>query len=199
MEFLEVAKSRYTTKKYDASKKVSAVDIEKIKEILQYSPSSINSQPWKFTIVGDQEVKEKLGKASYFNEEKLVEGSHVVVFSVVDDLAKFEGKMESYLAEGAVWYYNNFLKPQGEEKIKTWMSEQVYLAVGYFLSAIASMDIDSTPMEGIENDKYKEILGLEGYQPLVAVMIGYRDEEDGNQPSKTSKQRLEMQEVVELV
>ncbi|ANQ50678.1 NAD(P)H-dependent oxidoreductase [Flammeovirga sp. MY04] len=199
MEFIDIAKSRYTTKKYDASKKVSEADIERIKEILQYSPSSINSQPWKFTIVGNQELKEKLGKASYFNEEKLVEGSHVVVFSVVESAAKFEENMESYLAEGAVWYYNNFLKPQGDEKVQNWMSEQVYLAIGYFLSAIASMNIDSTPMEGIENDKYKEILGLDGYQPLVAVMIGYRDEEDGNQPAKTAKSRLELDSVVEVL
>ncbi|OHX67468.1 NAD(P)H-dependent oxidoreductase [Flammeovirga pacifica] len=199
MEFIDIAKSRYTTKKYDASKKVSATDIETIKEILQYSPSSINSQPWKFTIVGSQDIKEKLGKASFFNEEKLVEGSHVVVFSAVDNLANFEGKMDSYLAEGAIGYYNNFLKPQGEEAIKTWMSKQVYLSIGYFLSAIASMGIDSTPMEGIENDKYKEILGLDGYQPLVAVMIGYRDEKDGNQPINTAKSRLDLDSVVEVL
>ena len=43
MEFIELAKSRYTTKQYDANKKISNSDIEKLKELLQYSPSSINS------------------------------------------------------------------------------------------------------------------------------------------------------------
>ncbi|NLR94689.1 MULTISPECIES: nitroreductase family protein [Flammeovirga] len=199
MEFIDIAKSRYTTKKYDPSKKVSDSDIQKLKEILQLSPSSINSQPWKFTIVGNQELKEKLAEASYFNAPKLIEGSHVVVFSAIDDVEKFEKDINDYLPEGAVGYFNNFLKPQGEEKIKNWFSDQVYLSIGYFLSAVGSMGIDSTPMEGIEQDKYKEILGLEGYQPLVAVMIGYRDAEDGNQPSKNPKSRLNLKEVVEVI
>lgn len=199
MEFIEVAKSRYTTKKYDASKKVSAENVEKLKDILRYSPSSINSQPWKFTIVESQEIKEKLAEASYFNAPKVIDGSHVVVFSAMDDVDKFEKDINDYLPEGAVGYFNNFLKPQGENKIKNWFSDQVYLSIGYFLSAVASMGIDSTPMEGIETDKYKEILGLDGYQPLVAVMIGYRDEEDGNQPAKNPKSRLKLEDVVEVI
>ncbi|MBB6462743.1 nitroreductase family protein [Flammeovirga kamogawensis] len=198
MEFIEVAKSRYTTKKYDASKKVSDSDLEKLKEILRLSPSSINSQPWKFTIVGNQELKEKLAEASYFNAPKLKDGSHVVVFSAVDNVDKFEKDINEYLPEGAVGYFNTMLKPQGEDVIKNWFSDQVYLSIGYFLSAVGAMGIDSTPMEGIDRAKYKEILGLEGYQPLVAVMIGYRDEEDGNQPSNNPKSRLDINEIVEV-
>ena len=38
---------RYTTKKYDASKRISSEELAIIKEALRLSPSSINSQPWK--------------------------------------------------------------------------------------------------------------------------------------------------------
>ncbi|AZQ64326.1 NAD(P)H-dependent oxidoreductase [Flammeovirga pectinis] len=199
MEFIEVAKSRYTTKKYDASKKVSATDLEKLKEILRLSPSSINSQPWKFTIVESQALKDKLAEASYFNAEKVRDGSHLVVFSAVDNVDKFESDINEYLPEGAVGYFNSMLKPQGEDVIKNWFSDQVYLSIGYFLSAVGAMGIDSTPMEGIDRAKYKEILGLEGYQPLVAVMIGYRDDKDGNQPSNNPKSRLDIKDIVEVV
>ena len=44
MKFLNVLENRYTTKKYDASKKVSESDILELMEALRLSPSSINSQ-----------------------------------------------------------------------------------------------------------------------------------------------------------
>ena len=54
MKFLELAQTRYTTKRYEAGKKVSDQQIKGLQEILRLSPSSINSQPWKFTFVGDE-------------------------------------------------------------------------------------------------------------------------------------------------
>lgn len=66
-----------------------------------------------------------------------------------------------------------------------------------FLAACASMDIDATPMEGIFPEQYDQILGIEkGYKTLCAVLIGYRDEKDENQPSKTPKQRLEFNKII---
>ena len=63
MSFLDLAKNRYTTKTY-SDKKIDENKIEELKEILRLSPSSINSQPWHFTFVGNPEVKEKLAKVS---------------------------------------------------------------------------------------------------------------------------------------
>ena len=59
MNFLDLAKPRYATKKYDTAKQISKEQIEELKEILRLSPSSINSQPWKFTFVTDEAVKKK--------------------------------------------------------------------------------------------------------------------------------------------
>lgn len=70
MKFLELAQTRYTTKRYDAGKKVSDQQIKELQEILRLSPSSINSQPWKFTFVGDESLKKQLASVSFFNEEK---------------------------------------------------------------------------------------------------------------------------------
>ncbi len=43
MSFIKSMKNRYTTKKYDNTKKIDAEKIQELKEILQLSPSSINS------------------------------------------------------------------------------------------------------------------------------------------------------------
>lgn len=45
MDIVSVALKRYSTKAFDPSKKLTAEEADKIKTLLQYSPSSTNSQP----------------------------------------------------------------------------------------------------------------------------------------------------------
>ncbi|GIJ94809.1 oxygen-insensitive NAD(P)H-dependent nitroreductase NfsB [Capnocytophaga stomatis] len=195
MNFLDLAKNRYTTKVYQG-KKISEEKIENLKEILRLAPSSINSQPWRFIFVSDENKKQELAKVSFFNEPKINNASHLVVFLGFDNLEKFESQIQKYLLEGQINYYFQNVKPKGKEAIKKWLHRQVYISLGYFLSACASMDIDSTPMEGIQLEKYDEILKQDGYKTLFAVAIGYRDPNDSNQPSKNPKSRLPLEEIV---
>lgn len=90
MSFLDLAKSRYTTKRYNANDKIADEKIQQLKEILRLSPSSINSQPWQFIFVSDEKTKQDLASVSFFNEQKINEASHLVVFSTIDSLEKFE-------------------------------------------------------------------------------------------------------------
>jgi nitroreductase/dihydropteridine reductase len=117
----------------------------------------------------------------------------------MDNIEQFEEQIRQSLPEGAIGYYNNFLKPLPETEIKSWFQHQVYLALGFFLSACASMEIDSTPMEGIKGKEYDKILQLNGYKTLFAVAIGYRSIDDANQPSVNPKSRLELEKVIHSV
>lgn len=197
MNFLDLAKSRYTTKSYNPNKRISEETITELKEILSLSPSSINSQPWKFIFISDEKLKSELAGVSYFNQQKINDASHLVVFSVIDDIQLFENQIRQNLPEGSVNYYNQFLKPKPESEIKSWLEHQVYLSLGFFLSACASMDIDSSPMEGIKNEEYDKILQLDGYKSLFAVAIGYRNPEDFNQPSIKAKSRLSLEQTIQ--
>ncbi len=199
MNFLDIARNRYTTKRYDPSGKIAEEAIEQLKEILLLSPSSINSQPWQFTFISDEKRKVALSKVSFHNEEKVRDASHVIVFSVIEKVEDFENWNLSRLPERSVSYYHRMVKPKGETEIKSWMSHQVYLALGFFLSACATMGIDSTPMEGIEAEEYDRILQQKGYKTLFGVAIGYRDREDANQPSITPKFRLDKENVIRTI
>jgi len=196
MSFLEQMKKRYTVKKYDPQGKISAEQISELKEILNLSPSSINSQPWNFIFVNKPELKEQLGEASYFNKEKVLQSSHLVVFQVLKNPEDFEKQIEENLPEGSVNYYRNMVKPHGEASVKAWMGHQVYLSLGVLLSACAAMGIDSTPMEGIEPEKYDKILKNDSYETLFAVALGKRDENDTNHPATTPKRRLKSEMVI---
>ncbi|WP_267404288.1 MULTISPECIES: nitroreductase family protein [unclassified Chryseobacterium] len=197
MSFLEKMKSRYTVKKYNPQGIISEEKIQQLKEILQLSPSSINSQPWNFVFVNNHsEVREQLAEASYWNKEKVLDSSHLVVFRVLKNPEDFEKQIEGNLPEGSINYYKNFVKSKGNDAVKSWLKHQVYLSLGVFLSACAEMGIDSTPMEGIENAQYDLILNNKNYETLFAVSIGERSEQDSNQPKITPKSRLKSETVI---
>ncbi|WP_336961409.1 nitroreductase family protein [Chryseobacterium contaminans] len=196
MNFLDKMKARYTVKKYNPQGNISEEKISQLKEILNLSPSSINSQPWNFVFVNDPILKKQLAEKSYFNKEKVLDCSHLIVFQVLKNIENFEKQIEENLPEGAVNYYQTMVKPKGEEAIKAWLGHQVYLSLGVLLSACAAMGIDSTPMEGIEPESYDVILNNEKYETLFAVAIGERDETDANQPKFNPKKRLKAEKVI---
>lgn len=199
MSFIKSIQHRYTTKIYDNSRKIEVSKIEELKEILRMSPSSINSQPWKFIFISDTTIKNKLADASFFNGEKIKNCDTLVVFSRINNIQLFEHQIKETLPKSAVDFYNHSLKQQSDEQKIAWFDKQVYLALGIFLSACAEMEIDSTPMEGIDLEKYDNIIGSNDYHSLAAVAIGYRDINDFNQVEKTPKLRRPINQVVEAI
>lgn len=197
--FLDKMQKRYTVKKYNPNGKISSEIIKELESILHLSPSSINSQPWKFTFVTDGSVKSQLAEASFINKEKINDSSLLVVFQVLNNVEDFEARIHKNLPESSVAYYDRMIKSNGENYTKSWMAHQVYLALGILLSACAQMDIDSTPMEGIEPEKYDAILNSEKYSTLFSVAIGVRDDNDANQPKLRAKSRLSFEDVVDVI
>lgn len=199
MNFLDLAKRRYATKKYDAAQKISTEKIETLKEIIRLSPSSINSQPWKFTFVTDESLKKQLAAQSYMNENSINAVGLLVVFSVMEDIEDFEKHNISVLPEGWIAFYEQMVKSNGDAATKSWMENQVYLSLGYFLSACISMGLDATPMEGIDRKAYKELLPQNGYNPLFAATVGYADASDTMHPDVLPKSRFEQSEIIQSI
>ena len=196
MNFLEIAQKRYTAKAY-RNEKISEAKIKELAEILRLAPSSVNSQPWKFAIIGDEALKADLAGHSFFNEQKIKEASHLVVFFAKDNVAEFEENFKKVAPQPILEFYAG-MKAGDEKNAKTWFQKQVYISLGFFLAACGVEGIDATPMEGIDTDYYSEKLQVEGYKAVLAVAVGYHSEADSNHPSKTPKRRLPLDEVVEI-
>lgn len=64
--------------------------------------------------------------------------------------------------------------------IDRWASNQVYIALGTFLTAAALLSVDTCPIEGFSPADYDRILELESspYRSCVVCAAGYRDPED---------------------
>ena len=196
MSFLEIAQKRYATKAY-RNEKISEAKIKELAEILRLAPSSVNSQPWKFAIIGDEALKADLAGHSFFNEQKIKEASHLVVFFAKDNVAEFEENFKKVAPQPILEFYAG-MKAGDEKNAKTWFQKQVYISLGFFLAACGVEGIDATPMEGIDTAYYSEKLQVEGYKAVLAVAVGYHSEADSNHPSKTPKRRLPLDEVVEI-
>ena len=67
MDIISVALKRHSTKAFDASKKLTPEQAEQIKTLLQYSPSSTNSQPWHFIVASTEEGKARVAKSAADN------------------------------------------------------------------------------------------------------------------------------------
>lgn len=196
MNFLKAMQQRYTTKSYNGDKSLSKATIKELKEVLRLSPSSINSQPWEFVFVSNPETKEALSKVSQHNTEKVLNCATVVVFRSIDNLSLFADELENRLPAYAWGFYKSYADTHKEEEVKLWMQKQLYISLGVFLSACATIGVDATPMEGIEPDSYDKIVGNSNFKTAFAVAIGVRDQNDFNQPSKQPKTRKDVANVV---
>ena len=77
--------ARKTVKLYDSAKRIPADQIAEIYEALRLSPSSINSQPWKFIVIESENAKERLETtfANKFqvNQKHAKDASHIILFA----------------------------------------------------------------------------------------------------------------------
>lgn len=191
--FIENAKWRYATKKFDSNKKISENDLEFLKEAIQLSSSSYGLQPYKIIIVENPELRAQLQPASW-GQSQIIDASHLLVFA--NEVNVGDTQIDAYFNNltqtrniplEAVQGYMDFMKSNinalPEAKRNTWTSKQTYLALGNLLAAAAELKIDVTPMEGFVPEQYNEILGLDklGLNASLVATIGYRHDEDETQ------------------
>lgn len=207
---------RYTTKKYDPSKRVSQEDLDVIYEAIRLSASSINSQPWKFIVIESDEAKQRMhdtfANKFQFNQPHIKAGSHVILFAhnpryTREDYAKVVDKgiadnrikaQEREQAFGGFAFADLNTDEAGNNG--AWTKSQTYLALGNTLHVLARLGIDSTTMEGVDSEMIGEVFAkeLDGYQCEVALVIGYHHtEEDYNAP--LPKSRLAQEQVLQVL
>lgn len=184
---LQQLRWRYATKAFDPAKKISDTDWATIEQALILTPTSYGFQPYRFVVVTDPAVREKLVPLSW-GQRQVADASHFVVFAAKASVN--EADIDYYLAHVAkvrgtpVENLAGFKKallgdivhgPRGKQQLE-WSTRQCYIALGNLMTSAALLGIDVCPMEGIDPSKYDEVLGLpaKGYNTAVAAAVGYR-------------------------
>jgi nitroreductase/dihydropteridine reductase len=189
MDLLKSLEWRYATKKMNGDK-VPQDKLERILEATRLAPSSYGLTPYHVIVVEDQKLKEELQGAAY-GQTQLVDSSAVLVFATWDDVT--EESVDIYIQETArqrgissdmLGEFSGMIKGSlsymnKEQKI-AWAQRQAYIGLGFALTAAATEEVDSTPMEGFNPSEVNRILGLQelGLMSVVLLPLGYRDSEN---------------------
>ena len=187
MELLEQLHWRYATKKMDPTKTVSQEKVDRIVEAVRLAPTSSGLQPYEVFVVTNADVREKI-KAIAWNQAQITDGSHLLVFAAWDnytaerinsmfDLTNAERGTTN---EGWENYRQMLLSKypvRSAEVNFQHAARQAYIGLGTALAAAAMEEVDSTPMEGFDNEALDEILNLgsKGLKSVAIMPLGYRE------------------------
>ncbi|WP_044339802.1 NAD(P)H-dependent oxidoreductase [Rossellomorea aquimaris] len=196
-DILDAYHFRHATKEFDPNKKVSDDDFRFIMETGRLSPSSFGFEPWRFVVIQNPELREKIKNTAWGAYGKLPESSHFVVilartkkdtkydsqylqdhFKNVKNLP--EDHMAKYLEKIEQFQKVDFDLLEGDRPLYDWAGKQTYLALGNMMTAAAQIGVDSCPIEGFDIGKMNELLDEEGlledgrFSISVMVAFGYR-------------------------
>ncbi len=206
---LEALNSRYAVKIFDKNKKVSAEDIHTILESARLSPSSSGTEMWKFIVVENPEVRARLLAVSE-NQPKVTDASHLIVLTYRTDAlenmikerlertAKIQNQEVSDLGGLKKVLEGGLAKHQNAGDLSAWLKAQTYIPLGIMIETASLLGVDNCAMEGFDNDKVDEILGLKekNLKSVTMLALGYRGEDPAaNRP----KVRREFGDVVEFI
>lgn len=191
MDIIEALEWRYAVKKFDASKKVSEEQIDRIVKGLQLTPTSMGLQLMRFLVITDDQMKKEITPIA-FNQRQVEDCSHLVVLCRKSSVS--ENDIESFVNQTAKTReidvksetMINFEKMLSgslnlpESQQKAWMENQVYIALGNLMTLCAAENVDTCPMEGFDRRRLDEYLKLEedGLNSVVMCPIGYRSNSD---------------------
>lgn len=188
---LEQLTWRYATKRFDAARKIPTQAWNALEQSLVLTPSSFGLQPWRFLVIQDPALRQKLLPLSW-GQTQVVEASHFVVFTALKKVdpthvrrfIELTAQTRQTPVEALKGYQDlmtGFVsRPETAFNAQEWAARQVYIALGQFMATCAMLGIDACPMEGIDPAKYDEVLSLpqDGYATVVACAVGYRAPDD---------------------
>ena len=213
MDLLNIAQSRYTTKAYNPEKKIPQQQFEALLEVLRFTPSSINIQPWHFLVADNDAAKQRIAKSLVgryaYNAPKVLDSSHTIVFCTRTDISedyldtllqndeqsgrfKYE-KAKQGQKDSRIGYVNFYRDEKGD--LQGWMENQTFIALGHLLLAAGIEGIDATPIGGFdENILNTEFdLASKGLKSSVIMTLGYRSDNDFN--AQLPKSRLPAEQI----
>ncbi|NMF06963.1 NAD(P)H-dependent oxidoreductase [Clostridium beijerinckii] len=208
-EIIDAFQFRHACKQFDPTKTVSEEDFNTILEAGRLSPSSFGFEPWKFLVVQNKSLKEKLFPVSWGAQNSFNGASHFIILlarkkvdtiynseyitkimSEVQNLPEDVANQRKSAFES--FEKNDFNLLESDRAIFDWASKQTYIALANMLTAAAFLKIDSCPIEGFNIEKVEEILKNEGildtehFGVSVMASFGYRAKE----PHEKTRQPL---------
>lgn len=207
---LDIFRRRVSTRHYDPARKISAEDFAAILDFGRLSPSSVGSEPWKFLVIQNQGLREKIKPVAWGMQSSITEASHLVIL-LAKKHARYDTPFFSELMDrrgftpeqraAALERYRSFqihdiAIADDERALFDWASKQSYIALANMLTGAAMLGIDSCPIEGMNYAAVEHILAQAGlldpaeYGVSVAATFGYRDRDIQPKPRRDAAETV---------
>ncbi|SHF05882.1 NAD(P)H-dependent oxidoreductase [Alkalibacter saccharofermentans] len=213
---INLYQNRYTCKGFDPEKRVSDEDFNAIIEAGRLAPSSMGFEPWKFVLINNEDVKEKIKPHAWGGEKSLEGASHFLVIltrspkdlrydsDYIEYIQKDIQGFSDELREPRKIKYKNFQIEdfklfESDRALFDWACKNTYIALANMLTAAAVLGVDSTPIEGFHRDNLERVLieeriiDPEHFGLCCMVAFGYTNRE--HRP----KTRRKVEEVLEII
>jgi nitroreductase len=205
-DFTKAMHFRHACKLFDTNRKVSEETIKYILEMGRLSPSSFGMEPWKFLVIRNSTLKEKLQPLCWNQPQITTCSDLVIILAAIESVRPQSGIPQKRFArrplaqeqiDTYIELYGNFLTDtfSNNEKTYCWTTHQTYIALTNMMMAAAYEGIDSCPIEGFEKEKVEALLEIDTskYQVSVMLAFGYRVNPQGEHL------RLSFEEVVTFI
>ncbi|MDF2922030.1 MAG: nitroreductase [Paenibacillaceae bacterium] len=199
-ETIQTLLSRHSVRRYKKGVRIQEDILREILEVAGRAPSAWNLQHWKFLVIQEQDVKEKLLPIAY-NQPAIVDSSAVVVVlgdyqanknaEAVFSQSIAAGVMLPAYAERSIVSINQAYEAAGAEFAR----QHAYLNAGLvsmqLMIAAKALGYDTVPMTGFNAQLLSEQFQIEPrYVPAMIVCIGVSDEPSHQSP------RLPLEQVI---
>lgn len=171
-DFLNLVLSRQSDRAFDKQRIVEAEKIERILEAARFAPSACNAQPWRFVVVNDPVLAEKVGKAaSGLGMNKFAKEAPVHIL-VIEESANFT----SFLG--------------GKVKDKHFPLIDIGISAAHLILAAESEGLGSCVLGWFDEKEIKKLVGIPSSKRLLLdVIVGYPSK--GKKPkSRKDKEKV---------
>lgn len=213
---LNIFQTRYTCKGYDPQQRVSDEDFMTIMEVARLSPSSMGFEPWKFVLLNNNDIKQKIRPYAWGAEHSMKGASHfVLIFARKPKDIRYDSEYVEYILKEIQHLPDDF-RAEVKERIKKfqtndmklfesdraaidWACKQTYIPLSNMLTAAAMLGVNATPIEGFNRENVQRILIEEGvidpehFEISCMIAFGYKNK------VHRPKTRRNMEEVFEVV
>ncbi len=167
---LKEIKDRRSIRKY-IDKDVSPEDVEKVLEAGRLAPSGNNTQPWKFIVIRDPEIKEKVTAADH--DQKWMLTAPVFIACITDVRCRIEESQLDIVDE-------TFERFPLKQTIR-----DTAIAIGYMMLQAQHLGLSTCWTGWYSQEDMKKALGLPDYLFVTGVLtLGYGDGQPAPRPRK---------------
>ena len=172
-------------------------DVHEILRLAGLAPSSSNTQPWRFVVVTNDDMRVKLREAGYNQRQYATAPVIIAVIADGEDmLTSLEetahpnmqndpAALERYLSGTR----SRLAKLSVDER-RTWAAEQTVYAVSYLTLAAQSMGYNTSVMGGFDGAKVAALLEVPAHAKVVVMVTLGRGTEPGFPHHRHSVERI---------